>query len=377
MLTKQDIKSTKIKTVKFELNKANMMMINVNNRGRKAPFLLDTGSRLTYIYDSIMIANSPLSAKWKRKVFLPDMTVVETSERIFDFNIGILKSKNKIAHSHVLNTPFTCIDLKYKGVLGTDVFTIVDKSHLESEKIVLFDFENSTLSLLEEKEISVKYKDYIEVNSEYKRPLDEPYIYLKIKGMEEPIKFTFDTGFGSGIHLTKKYLAEVKKDSISEFVGSQTIYANNTLNLEKVPTTTNFNTEVSFMGEQIIVTSMSISNVKKSNLLGIEFIKKYNWILDFKNRKMYAKKNNLNYKPMYLTSKMYNKDYFVFEYKGKLLVISKKTGAKDYKLSDEIIEVDGVKIDKDNICYYLKELIYNKLSDYKIEVEKEVHISYK
>ncbi|NQX81937.1 MAG: hypothetical protein HRT66_08090 [Flavobacteriaceae bacterium] len=80
---------------------------------------------------------------------------------------------------------------------------------------------------------------------------------------------------------------------------------------------------------------------------------------------------------MYLTSKMYNKDYFVFEYKGKLLVISKKTGAKDYKLSDEIIEVDGVKIDKDNICYYLKELIYNKLSDYKIEVEKEVHISYK
>ena len=368
---KQDVRTTDIKTISFELNKANMMMINVNNKGRELPFLLDTGSRLTYIYDSIMISNSPLAAKWKKRVFLPDMTIVDTSERIFDFDIDILKAKNKIVKSHVLNSPFTCFDLKYRGVLGIDIFTIQDKEYHDGEKIVLFNFENSTISLIDEKEIITKYKGYKKVNGEFSKLLRNPFLYLKLKGMDEPIKFVFDTGFGSGIHIIKKHLPEVEKDSISEFVGSQVIYANNTLNLEKVPVTTNFNSEVTFMGEHITVASMSVSNIKKSNLLGMEFIKKYNWILDFENRKMYAMKNNLNAKPLYLTSKMYNKDYFVFEYKGKLLMISHKKGKNDYKLSDEIIAVDGTKITSDNMCHYLKELSYNKLSDYKIEVKSK------
>ena len=367
---KQDMRTTDIKTISFELNKANMMMINVKNKGRELPFLFDTGSHSIYIYDSIMIANSPLAAKWKRKVFLPDMTIVETSERIFDFDIKILKSENIIVHSHVLSSPFTCIDLKYKGILGITTFITKDKGYLEDEKIVLLDFENSKITLLEEKEIVTKYKDYKEVNSKFHKILRNPYIYLKLKGMDEPIKFVFDTGFGSGIHIIKKHLPEVEKDSISEFVGSQVIYANNTLNLEKVPVTTNFNSEVTFMGEHITVASMSVSNIKKSNLLGMEFIKKYNWILDFENRKMYAMKNNLNAKPLYLTSKMYNKDYFVFEYKGKLLMISHKKGKNDYKLSDEIIAVDGTKITSDNMCYYLKELSKNKLSEFDIKIKK-------
>lgn len=86
--------------------------------------------------------------------------------------------------------------------------------------------------------------------------------------------------------------------------------------------------------------------------LGMKFIRNFNWIIDYKNKKVYYKKNMQNedishYKEL--------SEYRVDEVDGKLTITVKKSDAV-HNLKEIIYSVNGELITPQNICEYKKKL---------------------
>ena len=99
---------------------------------------------------------------------------------------------------------------------------------------------------------------------------------------------------------------------------------------------------------------MVSTSIKVQNM-GMGFMKGFNWIVDYKHKKIYAKRLTrgeslemniaYNYVPKILS--------------GKLIVVLRKAGMTDYNIGDEIISVNGQVVDNNNQCELLQTLIKN------------------
>ncbi len=92
---------------------------------------------------------------------------------------------------------------------------------------------------------------------------------------------------------------------------------------------------------------VAVSYITKYNLIGMQFIKQFNWIIDYKNKTVFIKP--INYKEQ---KKNYSKTIKVIAFNNYLIIGLKSKNINKYHLGDTIVSVNNNKITKQNICFF-------------------------
>ena len=124
--------------------------------------------------------------------------------------------------------------------------------------------------------------------------------------------------------------------------GSEIVY-------EKMPIT---------FGSYNLEAKVNVSTSIKAQNIGIDFIKAFDWLIDYNNNKVYIKRNQN------LIESMLNRkiSYYAKVNQEKLLIVIKEKSQTQYQLGDQIISVNGQKVTTENQCE-LQDLL-NKTDDW-------------
>ena len=89
---------------------------------------------------------------------------------------------------------------------------------------------------------------------------------------------------------------------------------------------------------------LNVSTSIKAQNIGIDFIKAFDWLIDYNNNKVYIKRNQ-NPIESILNRKI---SYYVKVNQEKLQIVIKEKSQTQYQLGDQIISVDGQKVTAEN-----------------------------
>lgn len=307
-----DVK-TKLPFVKIEIN------------GKEYNFLFDTGA-ITCISSNLY---KELQLNPKKNILVYDSQGNKKKEVITiipKLKIGSVLMKN--VSSVVINFNsfgFKCT--KIDGIIGSnhlkDLFVKVDNKERVIEII-------NNLSLLDKTGFDKEW-DFTE--NKFKKPILVSTFYGK------KMRFLFDTGANSYIDINKKFFEEVKdsiKTSFITFEGNSTegIYGK-----DKVNNSIHF-----FKPEKLEIAEHSFKDelvsTGFSNLIGNDYLEHFNYILDWKHKKIYFKELD---KPQTKKSFPFSPNYV----DNKLIVSSVlKTENQPLCLGDVIVSINGEKIDE-------------------------------
>lgn len=338
---------------KVELKPNGIQKMNIDNNqyiskfninGKEGDFLVDTGAMSSVITDTLFLKKFNLtkenfytSVKMRgaggmeieSDVFITDSvcsTLFNSSKKIFKVikvsNIQNKKCSNKAEIK------------KTVGIVGFDFFKTAGSP-------ILLDFENNSIKSLKDNYLTDGYTKLNAKISNFQRK-----IILTFNLDNKDIDFLFDTGNSGGFLLMSK---EGKFDQnkilqkFSMIVGTANGFDVMTSEIYK---DINIKLENSFESKCNVLVLEKLT----TNTLGINFIKNFNWILDFNSGEIYIKKisefSNL------LDSNTYNKDYIFANINSKLLVGFKKIIDKNSKFNvgDEITAINKQKVTPENIC---------------------------
>lgn len=152
------------------------------------------------------------------------------------------------------------------------------------------------------------------------------YIEVLVNNVKIPVKL--DTGNPFDLVLTDKYFKKSNKDIFLSYQKGSKSTSNGLADLK-----------MNNYSDSILI--KSTPKVKR-NLLGVGFMKNYNWILDYKNGNVYAKKITKN-KPKYFFNKSFienNKLFYGETYQKE---------KRDW-LGKEIVSVGKIKVTPENSC---------------------------
>ncbi len=309
-------------------------------------FIFDTGANVSAIMDSTIIP----SFKDKDFGFLGSVKGADGKKvrnRTFATNIktNLFESENMVMI--YLNQPKTkCNNTHVKGVIG--LFNI-----LSSKYSIYMNFSLNTLCNIveDEKERIIKENGFEELKCEFKNSII--YIFLEIEDKE--YKFILDTGFTENIVIP--YSKEIKftNNNYSKFEGSffksiSSLTKGNEIVYAAMPIK---------IGNTVIESNLNFSSTVKSQNIGIGFIKGFDWIIDYKNKKLFYKKNKNHID----TGIKYKNHLYSNAVNDKLVIIIKnRISNLDFGLGDEITSINSKKVTLENICE-MQDLL-NKTNDW-------------
>jgi hypothetical protein len=141
------------------------------------------------------------------------------------------------------------------------------------------DFDNRQLCNVSEKKLQefINANDYKEIKSKFRSQSFSFFIIIKRKEYE----FLFDVGFAGSFQMPYKESIPFLKEAH-----------------QKIETKSNIdfvynNKSISFNGIYYS-SAVTISNSDKQQIVGMGFIKGFNWLIDTNNKKVYIKKNTLS-----------------------------------------------------------------------------------
>lgn len=327
-------------------NKQPLISLEIDNA--KSRFLFDTGATRSVLLDSTVVANF-VGKKFFSIGSIQSGDGKKTKHRFLtvSLNSELFKSENKVLS--FLNMPTSkCSKTKkkYSGILGLDVF--VDKN-----LSMQLDFTNNKVCnlTLSETESLVKEGHYTLIKSSCK--VNQIFVFLNIEGKE--FKCKLDTGYNGNVIIPNNDGLEFKNGKKIELEGSLYTTASAFTNGKEIlygemPVT---------LGSENIETKISVSNSIKAQVIGMEFIKGFNWIVDYKNNKVYIKRNQnkveTDFKKVTYYSKANNE---------KLVIVIKEKSQTKFNLGDQIISVNKNAVTPANICE-MQELL-NKTEDWNL-----------
>ena len=244
---------------------------------------------------------------------------------------------------------------KFVGVWGADAF---------DKKILVIKMHDSTLAVFDK---LPSLDEWIPVESEYKFP----HFYVVLIIGDQKIKLLFDTGSSSGIVLSEDYYNQKLKDQPQLLKEKNKWYGqafNTASGLSGVDTTTTAKVIKSSWGSYVLDTvPLTISKKIKSNVLGMEALKRFNILLDYSNEKIYIQRNT-NY---HYTTKggFFKQQGFNYRYiNGKIIAINviradSPAAKAGLQVKDEIISVNGILLAEMDACKIdatLNSLVLNK-----------------
>ena len=326
-------------------NKAQLLNIKID--GFSTNFLFDTGATRSVLLDSSSVPNfnnkkfsSLGSAKGAdRKKIVNRLLTVKLNSSLFESDTKVLS---------YIKMPISTCNLdknKYSGILGMDVF-------FNEDFVMQLDFTNNKVCNI----TSTQLQQYL-LDSQYqllksKCKANQIFVYLNIEGKEYPFKL--DTGYTGNIIMPYDEKLNFKNDKKLELEGSlfQTISSHTSgseIVYEKMPIT---------FGSYNLEAKVNVSTSIKAQNIGIDFIKAFDWLIDYNNNKVYIKRNQN------LIESMLNRkiSYYAKVNQEKLLIVIKEKSQTQYQLGDQIISVNGQKVTTENQCE-LQDLL-NKTDDW-------------
>lgn len=330
-----------------KLNNGRIITVRIN--GKKANLLFDTGASKSIIFNLDILGRESILKENSNKILVKGPSSKQYIRKIITDSIAFNAYKSFyqqlfISDNHISNNCNS--GAEFDGLLGIDAF-------FENEDFLSLDFEKEELKIVD------KYdSDYIPVDAVFTKNS----IYVKGEINKEKHLFLFDTGADFSILIDNKntnfpILGEIEMlvrtiDEKKPKNAMTTFYELDRINIG--------GSEI----ENPLISNVSTIN---KNIIGYEFIKRFNWIIDFKNKKIYAKKNSKSeLRPTRDTFKTICPKAVGIN--GKLIIVLKKTSQKEYSIGDEIIAVNNQKITSENICNMQK--LLNETSDWsKLNLE--------
>ncbi|MFT3910947.1 MAG: hypothetical protein QM737_16125 [Ferruginibacter sp.] len=331
---------------KFELVK-NQAIITTRLDGKDQRLMLDLGASACVIYDTTVINDF-----YKREKANFGSAKGAGSGKIkitqvpLSINDNLFSSANKvftvIDNPAMRSSDLCSLEEKIAGLYGANIFS-------GQKTILLLNMEEKKLCNLTDSAFANEIaNEYQLIKSKFS--MYGITVYVVINGKEYP--FGFDMGFNGSFTMPAGESIVFAGNPHVSFEGMSAI---SVTGIETGLTDIYPEMALSFNGLPITSSLMVSSGIKVQNM-GMGFIKGFNWIIDYKHKKIYTRKlvaeekavANIEYK--YLP-KIVN---------GKLLVALKRVGMTDYNVGDEIISVNGQVVNKSNQCELMQMLISNK-----------------
>jgi hypothetical protein len=326
-------------------DKMPLFPIEIDNK--ETVFIFDTGATISVLIDSTLIDN------FSKKDFSKfgsakgaDGKKVYNRRFTTSFNSNIFQSTNKVLT--FINIPAKrCEKQKryYKGILGLDVF-------FNDNLLLQLDFTNNKVCNITDQQLQQELADGQYQLLKSKCKMSQITNYLNIEGKEYPFKL--DTGYIGNIIMPFEDKLNFKNNKKLELEGAlfQTISSHTSgseIVYEKMPIT---------FGSFNLEAKVNISTSIKAQNIGINFIKAFDWLIDYNKNKVYIKRNQ---NPIESTI---NKriSYYAKVNQEKLLIVIKEKSQAKYQLWDQIISVNGQKVTTENQCE-LQDLL-NKTDDW-------------
>jgi predicted aspartyl protease len=310
-------------------------------------FLFDTGAGLSVLLDSTIIPNFN-EKKFGYLGSAKGANRKKIKNRFLTVNLktALFESENKVLT--FINMPKSyCSKSKktYTGILGMDLF-------FDQNLSMQLDFTNNKICNISAEELQlITNSNYYIIKSECKR--SQIFIFLTIEGKE--YKFKLDTGFIGTISIPKTDDVNFTNTNKIELDGNLFATISGITNgteilYEKMPVT---------IGNENVETKITVSSTIKAQNIGIDFIKGFDWVIDYNNNKIYIKRNSNTIDNTFSRKVSY---YSKAQNENKLLIIVKEKSQSKYNLGDEITSVNNQKVTPENICE-MQDLL-NKTEDW-------------
>ena len=210
-------------------------------------------------------------------------------------------------------------------------------------KRLKLDFTNGWMRFINHSSDSVDLTGYHEVNCKYMFLHNALEIYLTIDGEEH--ECLFDTGNESGFIILKdkKRIRENRQDDI-QYEGSYAKSLSGTTDSQRF--CINLGEEVTMGDYQCKDDVMYVADMSYDNV-GIEFISRFDWVLDPSNEKAYFKPRNIDLEQRNIYP------YTLTTVGGEIKILNRCLSMNPkFEVSDVIKSVDGEEITEENICHY-------------------------
>lgn len=353
-LKNQDIENYNKSTNIIEKN--NLYYINSKIDNKNSLLLFDTGANMTVLFDSTAIDNFEL------KKFGNFGTVTGADGKLTDlrtftatFENEIFKSDNK-AFAFIDKTNVKCKkEMYHKGVLGLDIF-------FKNDLNLFLNFgENIIANISDNEKTKIISEGFQKIKSKCKS--NKVYIYLNINNTE--YEFKLDSGFLGNFIIPyneklnfKGFNSLVYEGSLFNTVTSTTDGEENFY--ENIPIT---------IGDMNLNSTILVSKSIKNQNAGINFIKCFDWVIDYDNNSVYVRKNNIELKS--------KNNENAFQYRSKinekneLIISAKRKDLSEYNINEKIISLNNKLVTESNICEMNDLLNKTQIwSDLKIEVAR-------
>lgn len=331
-LQNQKIKLTSIE-VAFDASQK-LPYIPVQIRQKTVPMVFDTGA----MFSAVFSADSLYPKELERAISFGSVWGADHKKQpqklvVLPVKCSLFESENKVfAAVNMPQSLCTKSENRLLGVLGMDLF-------FHQEKALLMSFSNGNLRLLDSPEAiaTLEKEGYVLLASQFKRNA----VYVAAKIENQPVWFKLDSGFEGTMAVPYSAKNNFQNPLKTVYEGSAFQTAMGRTNGREV-----FYNKMPFaLGEftnqQQCVESSSI----KKPLLGIRFMRGFDWLFDFKNKKIYAKRTALQ-----IPENFTNLYPYQAEAGDKLRISLKSVKAKPFKLGDEILAVNGQKVTAENRC---------------------------
>ncbi|MDR0971030.1 MAG: hypothetical protein LBM25_01435 [Bacteroidales bacterium] len=338
----KQIDKVKIGSVKF-IYKDSRILMPVIKDNNPDTLIFDTGNTFTLfeqsneepIKDSLVKMH--ISGAFKPKYMYVDITTNDISN-------DIILWKNHLGIKKYIPSD-NCSNNEYK-VFGMASF---------ENSVISINFDNNEISVLDSVYAT---NDFKEVKSHF----DEKngiYLYLKFDSKEE--KVLFDTGcpitmFKEKFYKNKKDTDTILYGALHNDIDGNILYKQKNI-ISQI--------EIEDYGLSPIIYAPKLTD----NLLGMSFIQNFNWIIDYKNDKIFLQKRKSSINPKFNPLPLYNTKVIDDNLVITLVNLTKKP---KYDIGTKIKKVNNEIINKDNICHYMS-LLNSTIdwSEFNLEVEYE------
>lgn len=307
--------------------------LQVNLEGKDFFFLFDTGATGTVLTDSSAIENF-VGKKFAAFGSNVSANGHKNKNRLFTAKMAspLFESDNKIMLHTLTPKAFCSKQSTLTGIIGLDVF-------FEDDTSLFLNFSKNEICTLNKSDFS-KYsgQNFKLIPSECKN--NQIFVFVEIEG--KSFRFKLDTGFNGNVVIPDS--EKTQFDNPNRMVLEGSLYgtlSSMTLGVEtlyeKMP--------VLFAGEKF-ESKVNVSFSIKSQNLGFQFMKGFDWLIDYNNNKVYVRRNNHNIESNFNRKVCY---YSKANPSGLIIVTKEKSQLK-YQLGDKITAVNGQKITLENIC---------------------------
>lgn len=199
---------------------------------------------------------------------------------------------------------------------------------LPDSGIIKIDFDSKTICEITKPDLQgLVTSGYNEIKSDFQKKGVSIFVAIR----RDQYKYRFDLSYPGAFAMQYRQKTPFFKEShqIEEGNGIRHVYHNKWITINRI----NY------------ISSICASENEKFSRVGMAFIKGFNWIIDYKGRKVYLQKND-----MPISSDDYVKCYQAKIANDKLIITSRNSRFTKFSVGDEITAVNKVKVNAANIC---------------------------